>query len=54
MWYICFEIINEDNISKEYFLWDELETDNNRLINSEIYIPNISKGELIMVKINNK
>ena len=26
------EIINEDNISKDYFLWDELETDNNRLI----------------------
>ena len=25
------EIINEDNISKDYFLWDELETDNNRL-----------------------
>ena len=44
------EIINEDNISKDYFLLDELETDNNRLINSEIYIPNISKGELINIK----
>ena len=27
------EIINEDNISKDYFLWNELETNNNRLIN---------------------
>ena len=44
------EIINEDNISKDYFLWNEYETDNNRLINSEIYIPNILKEELIMVK----
>ena len=44
------EIINEDNISKDYFLWNEYETDNNRLINSEIYIPNISKGELVNIK----
>ena len=44
------EIIIEDNISKDYFLWNEYETDNNRLINSEIYIPNISKGELINIK----
>ena len=32
------EIINEDNISKDYFLLNEYETDNNRLINSEIYL----------------
>ena len=44
------EIINEDNISKDYFLWDEDETDNNRLINSEIYIPNILKEELVNIK----
>ena len=44
------EIINEDNISKDYFLLNEDETNNNRLINSEIYIPNISKGELINIK----
>ena len=44
------EIINEDNISKDYFLWNECEADNNRLINSEIYIPNILKGELINIK----
>ena len=44
------EIINEDNISKDYFLWNKLETDNNRLINSEIYIPYILKEELFMVK----
>ena len=44
------EILNEDNISKKYFLLDEDETDNNRLINSEIYIPNISKGESVNIK----
>ena len=44
------EIINEDNISKDYFLWDELETDNNRLIINEIYITNISIGELVNIK----
>ena len=35
------EILNEDNISKDYFLWNEYETDNNRLINSEIYISSL-------------
>ena len=44
------EIINEDKISKDYFLWDEDVTDNNRLINSEIYIPNISKREFVNIK----
>ena len=44
------EILNEDNISKDYFLWNELETDNNRLINSEIYISNIFNGELVNIK----
>ena len=30
------EILEEDNISKDYFLWDEHETDNDRIINNEI------------------
>ena len=45
------EIIKEDNISKDYFLWNEYETDNNRLINSQIYISKYIKGkELVNCK----
>ena len=39
------EIIDEDNISKDSFLWDEDETDNNRLINSQIYIEQYLQGK---------
>ena len=39
------EILEEDNIYKDYFLWSDLETDNNRIINNEIYIPQYAKGE---------
>ena len=47
------EILDEDNISKDYFLWDENEIDNNRLISSHIYIPEYIEGkELVIIKIN--
>ena len=39
------EILEEDNIYRDYFLWNEDETDNNRIINNEIYIPQYAKGE---------
>ena len=45
------EILEEDNISKDYFLWNEFKIDNIRLVNREIYIPQLSKGnELINIK----
>ena len=52
------EILEEDNKSKDYFLLDELETENNIIINSQIYIPQYAKGkELVnsrgkIIKIN--
>ena len=39
------EILEEDNISKDYFLYNELETMNNRILNNKIYIPQYPKGE---------
>ena len=39
------EILEEDNIFRDYFLWNNLETDNNRIINSEIYIPQYAQGK---------
>ena len=43
------EIIDEDNISKEYFLFPELENKiNNKLIDKMIYIPQFVKGEELM------
>ena len=52
------EILEEDNISKDYFLWINQETDKNKLINSEIFIPQYPQGkELVntrgkIIKIN--
>ena len=47
------ELLKEDNISQDYFLWDENEIDNNGLTNSQIYIPQYEKGkELINIKGN--
>ena len=52
------EILEEDNIYRDYFLWNEDETDNNRIINNEIYIPQYAQGkELVnargkIIKIN--
>ena len=44
------EILDEDNISKDYFLIPELENMiNNSLINSNIYIPQYVKGEELMI-----
>ena len=37
------EIIEEDNIPKDYFLSHEYETDNDRLINRNIYISEYTK-----------
>ena len=31
-------LLDEDNISEDYFLWNDDEYDNNKLINSDIYI----------------
>ena len=43
------EILDEDNISKDCFLYPELETRiNNRLINNWIYIPQYVKGKELM------
>ena len=42
------EIIDEDNISKDSFLWDEDETDNNRLINSQIYTEQYLQGKKLV------
>ena len=43
------EILEDDNISKDYFLFSELETMiNNRLINNPIYIPQYPKGKELM------
>ena len=39
------EILEKDNISKDYFLYDELQTDNNYIINSQIYIPQFELGK---------
>ena len=53
------EILDEDNIPKDYFLRNNLQTDNNRIINSEIYIPQYAQGkELVyargkIIKIDN-
>ena len=40
------EIIEKDNISREYFLFPELDMTNNNLINSKIYILQYPKGEI--------
>ena len=42
------EIIEEDNIPKDYFLSHEYETDNNRLINRNIYISEYSKEKKLL------
>ena len=43
------EILDEDNISKDYFLFPETEAMiNNRLINNNIYIPQYVKGKELM------
>ena len=39
------EILEEDNISKDYFLWDELVNINNKLLNTQVYIPQYAKGK---------
>ena len=39
------EILEEDNIFRDYFLWNNPETDNDRLINKEIYIPQYAQGK---------
>ena len=39
------EILEEDNISRDYFLYNELETMNNKVLNMQIYIPQYPKGE---------
>ena len=52
------EILEEDKISKDHFLYNELLIDDNKLINSQIYIPQYAKGkELVnargkIIKIN--
>ena len=38
-------LLDKDNISKEYFLFPEIEMENNRLINSKVYIPQYAKGK---------
>ena len=53
------EILEEDNIPKDYFLWNEVETNNDRLINSQIFIPELIQETKIInlkgkiIKINN-
>ena len=43
-------LLDEDNISKDYFLWNEDEHDNNKLINSDIYmLQNTQEKKLIKV-----
>ena len=42
------EIIEEDNIPKDYFLTHEYETDNNRLINRNIYISEYTKEKKLL------
>ena len=44
------EILNEDNISKDYFLFYEYEADNKRLISENIYTKYIKENELLNVK----
>ena len=51
------EILDKDNIPKDYFIYNEFEVDNNRLINSKIFIPKLDeekmlkklKGEIIKI-----
>ena len=45
---IVVEILNEDNISKDYFLLNKDETEINKLINSEIYIYQYTQDEEIV------
>ena len=53
---VAVEILDEDNIPKDYFICNEIETDINRLINSKIYIPQYIQGKEFVrgkiVKIN--
>ena len=39
------EIIEKDNISKDYFLIPEMDINNKRLINSQIYVPQYAGGK---------
>ena len=41
------EIIEKDNISKDYFLIPEMDINNKRLINSQIYIPQYAGGKIL-------
>jgi len=42
------EILKDDNISKDYFLWSEFETENDKLINKEIYIPKFEQENTLI------
>ena len=42
------EILNQDNISKDYFLFPDPENEDNRLINNKIYIPQYPKGKKLV------
>ena len=39
------EILDKDGVSKDYFLYPEREITYDKLINSQIYIPQFAKGE---------